>query len=311
MTINSLVSVIIAAYNHEKYIAETIRSIINQTYDNIELIIIDDGSSDHTAQKIRELEPLCCRRFQKFSFETQPNAGLCTTINRLLAKSEGKYIYMIASDDIAKPEAISEEVGFLEQNPDYVLVVGDNQIIDTASEIFGWDAKQHLIPYHWAEHKTVSSYWKKHRRDVDFKGKTFGDYYSLLKGNYIPNGYCIRKTALDRFVFRTEAPLEDLYMMLQLSKIGKFKYLDKILFAYRIHGNNTIHQKNKMKQMQKQTLMYELSHSSDKAKILKHMKKTKNYFKIKNIISLSRTKLLDSKIYTLELFNKTFTFKAK
>ena len=61
----TLVSVIIPAYNHEKYVQETIKSIINQTYQNIELIVIDDGSKDSTWQKILEMKDKCGRRFEK------------------------------------------------------------------------------------------------------------------------------------------------------------------------------------------------------------------------------------------------------
>ena len=65
MSINPLVSVIIPAYNHEKYIKKAIESIINQTYENIELIIVDDGSDDFTWNKIQEMKPLCEKRFRR------------------------------------------------------------------------------------------------------------------------------------------------------------------------------------------------------------------------------------------------------
>ena len=65
MPTNSLVSVIISAYNHERYIQETIQSIIQQTYQNIELIIIDDGSQDKTWKKILEMEKVCQQRFSR------------------------------------------------------------------------------------------------------------------------------------------------------------------------------------------------------------------------------------------------------
>ena len=96
----TLVSVIIPAYNHEKYVQETIKSIINQTYQNIELIVIDDGSKDFTWQKILEMKDECERRFEKVHFETKQNEGTCKTLNKLLSCAQGDFIDLIASDDL-------------------------------------------------------------------------------------------------------------------------------------------------------------------------------------------------------------------
>ncbi|MDR2407780.1 MAG: glycosyltransferase family 2 protein, partial [Bacteroidales bacterium] len=119
-----LVSVIIPAYNHEKYVQETITSIIEQTYKNIELIIINDGSKDATWQRILEMQDVCKARFTRVDFSTQENSGTCITLNRLIEKTHGEYVYLIASDDKAAPEAIEKEYAFLSKNPDYALAVG-------------------------------------------------------------------------------------------------------------------------------------------------------------------------------------------
>lgn len=70
---SKLVSVLIPAYNHEKYVQGAIKSIINQTYQNIELIIVDDGSKGSTWQKIQELKEECEKRFVRVHFETKQN----------------------------------------------------------------------------------------------------------------------------------------------------------------------------------------------------------------------------------------------
>ena len=115
---NSLVSVLIPAYNHEKYVQETIQSIINQTYQNIELIIIDDGSKDSTWNKINEKKELCEKRFSNTIFITRKNKGACETENELFSKANGEFVFLIASDDKAEPNAIKKLLAFLSKNPD-------------------------------------------------------------------------------------------------------------------------------------------------------------------------------------------------
>ena len=125
-----LVSVIIPVYNHEKYVQETIKSIINQTYKNIELLMLDDGSKDNSFAKTLELKEECEKRFVRVVMETKENEGTKATTNKLFELASGKYVYLIASDDLAKPNAIQKELEFLENNPDYVLAVGDDEVID-------------------------------------------------------------------------------------------------------------------------------------------------------------------------------------
>ncbi len=254
----SLVSVIIPAYNHENYVQETINSIINQTYQNIELIIVDDGSRDSTWQKIRALENKCKERFSNISFETQENQGTCATLNKLLSKVQGEFVYLIASDDIAKPKAIEIELDFLKHHPDYGLVVGNSEIIDLKSKVCYWDKKRNI------EYSKIKA---KYRTFVDhakignkyFNNKRFGTYETLYMGNYIPNGYLIRKNILDKIPkFTAKAPLEDWFMMLQLSKYTKFKYINKILFSYRWHDANAILNQEKIQEFSRKTRAYEM-----------------------------------------------------
>ena len=258
MSIKNLVSVIIPSYNHENYIQETIKSIINQSYKNIELIIIDDGSKDKTWEKIQELKPECEKRFVNVHFETKENEGTCKTLNKLINISKGEYIYLIASDDIAKPSAIEKEVVFLSNNPDYFLCVGDNEYIDLNSKVCYLD-KNYNITYDKkiAKYKTVAEN-KQKQKLFNFNSDKFGKYYTLYSGNYIPNGYLIRKSIFDKIgLFTPEAPLEDYYLMMQISKYSKMKFLNEILFSYRLHDTNTMNNLEKIKIITGKTLEYE------------------------------------------------------
>ncbi len=95
-----LVSVVIPCYNHENFVQDSIQSVIDQTYQNIELIIIDDGSKDGSVEKIQEMIPACQERFVRFEFRHRPNKGLSATLNEALEWCEGEYYSPIASDDI-------------------------------------------------------------------------------------------------------------------------------------------------------------------------------------------------------------------
>ena len=278
MNIKPLVSVIIPVYNHENYVQSAIKSIINQTYENIEIIIIDDGSKDFSFQKILELKEECENRFVNTIIETKENEGTCKTYNKLISKCNGEFIYIIASDDIANPTAIEKEAEFLVQNPEYVLAVGNNEMIDS-NNVVTYRNKDGEVVYDKNEAEfTTSTEIMQPIKKIKFNSDDFGSYSTLFfVGNYIPNGYLVRKSALEKCgEFTPEAPLEDYWEMMQLSKFGKFKYFDEILFSYRIHETNTSTQGKKMRQMGRKTIKNELKilKSTDFSTVLPEVKKT-------------------------------------
>ena len=253
-----LVSILIPAYNHEHYIKETILSIINQTYKNIELIIVDDGSVDNTWNAIQSLRDECERRFSNIHFETQENKGTYITLNKLISKAAGEYVLIIASDDIAKPDLIKTECEFLDNNPEYSLVVADNEIIDKDSKVVYWTKKRNIVQQkNKASFKSYADFLQKSNK-IDLKSHDFGNYYSLYWGNHVPNGYLIRKNIFDKTgYFTPEAPMDDHYLMLQIAKYSKMGFIDKILYSYRWHDSNTIKEAQKMHLIEKLTFNYE------------------------------------------------------
>ena len=263
---NPLVSVVIPAYNHERYVEECLQSMLEQTYPELELLIIDDGSRDRTWEKMLSLKEKCEKRFRRVVMERQENRGICVTLNRLLALAHGKYIFDIASDDAAVPDAIETEVRFLEEHPDCVLVVGNDDIIDEDSERIAWDKQHRAVPLgtpgSYAD--AVSYVMDTYAMNANYYGEDFGSYRSLLGANYIVNGYTYRKSALGEGDFFTpEAPVEDWYLVLQLSKVGKIKYIDRILYHYRWHGTNTVHDSGRMREMVRRNFLFELEHCHD------------------------------------------------
>ena len=307
MNKKALVSVIIPAYNHEQFVQETIGSIIAQTYANIELIVVDDGSKDSTWNKINELREKCEKRFARILFETKENEGTCRTLNKLISLAKGEYIYIIASDDLAKPHAIEKQIDAIVKN-NAIVAVGDNEIIDHNSIIIGWDKKRNN-----SDLKSACEFLKLKERKSDF-----ATYAQLLKGNHIPNGCLIEKKALLQIPrFTPSAPLEDYFMHLQLSKIGKYCFLDEVLFSYRWHENNTIKQSEKMKIASNKTLKYEeklVSEHLDKKweQIFKKEKyKTIKLFSLGKILKLYKTQELFVKKTILEVFGHPILLKKK
>lgn len=314
-----LVSVLIPAYNHENYIQETIESIINQTYPNIELIILDDGSKDKTWEKITELKPKCENRFVKIHFETKQNEGTCMTLNKLLKLSSGEFVYIIASDDLAKPQAIEEEVKFLQDNPDYALAVGDNEYVDSMGKQIFRTQKAFTSNIKNAKYKTVKEFLSS-KLKIDFLSDDFGSYKTLYKENYIPNGYLIRKNIFETIGnFTKNAPLEDFWLMLQISKYKKMKYIDEILFSYRIHDTNTIGNSTRMRELTTQTRNYEqkllekylTNHKNDE--LLKIYNEGICYYQtgIPNILMLYKYQKINTRTLKVEIFNKTIYSKNK
>ncbi|WP_172982781.1 glycosyltransferase family 2 protein [Roseovarius bejariae] len=116
---NPLVSVIIPSYNHAQYIEYAIESVLAQTYPNIELIIVDDGSSDNSHEVIRKYE----EHPQIRIILNKKNKGQSAVINQALAASSGKYIAILPSDDWFLPEKIALQVAKMEACDQEVGVV--------------------------------------------------------------------------------------------------------------------------------------------------------------------------------------------
>ena len=314
--INPLVSVCIPAYNHEKYIEQAIQSVIDQTYENIELIVVDDGSKDGTWQKMCDLKEKCEKRFKNVVFMHQENQGLCTTLNRTIALANGKYLYFFASDDASKPDAITLQTAFLEQNPDYVLCVGDDEIIDTDGKRVAWNDKRENVPLEDG-YQTFSAFLMSKKGTPQFTSSDFGTYETFAQGNYIVNGYLVRKDTIDEIGgYTTQAPLDEWYLMLQLSKRGKLKFIDKILFSYRWHNDNCTKRKKMMKDMWRKTLLYEEKLLKEKYPNLlpilyEKNTKTKYLINLKPLLALSKVKDIHYKQIKLTLFGLSITLHKK
>ncbi|MBI4095124.1 MAG: glycosyltransferase [Candidatus Liptonbacteria bacterium] len=108
-----LVSILMSAYNAERFIEKAVDSALNQTYKNIELVIVNDGSTDKTEEKIRRY-----RKDSRVVYHDQENAGVSRARNKAFELSRGKYITFLDPDDYYHPEKAEQEVRFLESHPE-------------------------------------------------------------------------------------------------------------------------------------------------------------------------------------------------
>lgn len=131
LTPTPLVSYIIPSYNHSIFVKESIESVINQNYPMIELIVIDDGSTDDSIEIIKSLVDACKKRFYRFEFRSRGNLGVCKTLNEGLAWCKGDFISILASDDIIISDKVSAQVDYLISNPETKGVFGAIDVMYT------------------------------------------------------------------------------------------------------------------------------------------------------------------------------------
>ena len=123
-----LVSIVTPTYNQADYLAETIESVLAQTYPAIEYIVVDDGSTDGTRDVLASFEG-------RIAWSSQPNAGQVRTLNAAWERCTGQYLTYLSSDDLLHPEAIARLVQHLERNPEAACVFPDADLIDSTSKV--------------------------------------------------------------------------------------------------------------------------------------------------------------------------------
>lgn len=213
MSNKPLVSIVIPCYNHEKFVKDTIQSVIDQTYLNIELIIIDDGSNDNSISLIQEMIRKCEQRFVRFEFRSRANKGLSATLNEAIEWCEGEYYSAIASDDIIFKDKTQVQVELLSRNKDIVAVHGGVILINDENEKVGkWISKSKIY---------------------DFKSIILHEH-NLPAPTQMARLKAIRKTG----GYGLNIIIEDWYMLLKLSEFGTILYTDSFFAYYRQHDSN-------------------------------------------------------------------------
>lgn len=127
------VSVLMSVYNDERFVGRAIESVLAQSYQDFELVIVDDGSTDGTPQILARY----AQGDRRIRVLSQANAGTTAAANLGLSQCRGEYVARLDSDDIALPHRLEVEVDFLDRHPEVALVGGGSEIIDLQGNVIG------------------------------------------------------------------------------------------------------------------------------------------------------------------------------
>lgn len=212
---NPTVSVVMKIYNSEAYLEDAIKSVLNQTLSDFELILIDDGSKDNTVNIIKKFSD------ERLHFiDNGENIGIVASQNKAIAYSSGKYIAVMDSDDISYPERLQKQVDFLEEHTEYIMC-------GTCRDNIEGDQ---FVPFEKLNELTSSTL-----------------KFSLHFGNFhfTHSSIMFRKSAYDdaNIQYGPAELAEDYQAITKMAQNGKIYILPERLMAYRIHGNSISNKK--------------------------------------------------------------------
>jgi glycosyltransferase involved in cell wall biosynthesis len=207
-----LVSVCLPVYNAERYLADAVGSIRNQTFGDFEFLIIDDGSTDGSTKILKHH----AAHDPRIRLTIRPNKGLVATLNELIDQAQGELIARMDADDIAMPERFQKQVDYLRAHPECVEVGCRVKVIDADGDPLGdwWTLVEHEA--------------------IDAQHFQVGQGAALAH----PSAMMRRDAVLAIGKYRDFSSSEDLDLHLRLAEHGRLANLPQILLKYRIHDAN-------------------------------------------------------------------------
>lgn len=221
-----LVSIVIITYNSERYILDTLESVKNQTWNNLELIISDDCSHDRTIDICSEWINENSKRFRNVQLITvQQNTGIPANCNRGLRATNGEYLKIISGDDILLKECISDNMSFIKEREDRFFVISDLREIDEEGKIIRDKLFNDKVLF-FDNISTVKKQLKAYTRWPAFLNTPS----FFIKREVIEKvGYCDENYKI----------YEDMTMVIRaLEKGYRLNYMHKTTVAYRIHSES-------------------------------------------------------------------------
>jgi glycosyltransferase involved in cell wall biosynthesis len=204
-----IVSIVVPAYNHGNYLRECIESVLAQTYPAIELLVLDDGSTDSTREVLNGYG-------QRFRWESQTNMGQSATLNKGWAMAGGEILGYLSADDVLRPDAVAEAVANLLAKPDVVATYCDFDLIDDSSRTV----------------RTVAT------PDFDVKDLVLNLICQPGPGAFFRREAFKQAGPWDRSLRQNP----DLDFWLRLSLSGSFVRIPKVLAGFRVHEGSQTYQ---------------------------------------------------------------------
>lgn len=210
-----LISVVIPTYNHEKYISESIQSVLDQTFKDFELIVVNDGSTDKTDEIIRSFND------HRIKYISQSNQGPSKASNTGILAAEGEYVCLLAGDDVYYPEKLEIQYEYLQTYNTKVLFTWIDTIDDCGNMLNGHHIQKHF--------------------NVPNRSRTelFNSFF--LKGNDLCGvTVMVEKSILVKagLMHLTSIQMQDFYMWIKLLKSHDFFVVEKNLVKYRIRSSS-------------------------------------------------------------------------
>lgn len=202
------VSVLMPVYNAEKYLVQAVDSILNQTFRDWELIIINDGSTDSSRQLLERIDDN-----RIIIIDNEQNLGLIKTLNKGIDLCKGTYIARMDADDISLPDRLGKQVHFMDNNPDYIMCGTNALVIDNDGEVTG--KIRNLISNELLQINLLFSNPFVHPSVIIRE--------EVLKTNRFDDGY---------------KHIEDYELWCRIAKLGKIANLENDLLLYRWHDSN-------------------------------------------------------------------------
>ncbi len=209
---SSLVSVVMPAYNSERYIRKAIESILMQTYEKLELIIVDDASSDNTLKVVKSF---CDPRIKLLQNEL--NRGIAYSTNRGIEEAQGEYIALLDDDDEAFTNRISAQIKYMKKHKEIDILGGRSIIIDENGNTIRRERIPHYNPLYIKAMLLLQC--------LDFRNGT-----TMIKKSFWDNNDLAYK---DDYL-----GMQDFRLFMEASKVGVISSISNYILRWRVHGKN-------------------------------------------------------------------------
>ena len=235
-----LVSIVTPCFNGESYLERFFRSVLDQTYPNLELVFINDGSTDGTEQVAERFRPLFQKQGINFIYEYQENAGQAAALNRGLKLFSGEYMNWMDSDDVIFPEFIKKRVEFMETHSGCAYCYGKVIVVNEEDP-----------------EKVIGEIGK---RNSD-KEKQFFEDILYVRDAFFP-GYLVKTEALDRVIPNREIYTgeggQNAQLLLPLAwYYGEPGYVEDSIYKYYVREQSHSHSQDSSEKVIQQLERYE------------------------------------------------------